>query len=76
MRDLKKDEFRPYKKGLRKCDRQKKEMQKELDELRQQVKDLQDLNRKYYNLLDKLGRVEHRKVRAHGFEFDVQRVIF
>lgn len=76
MRDLKKDEFRPYKKGLRTCDRQKKEMKKENEELKKLVTELQELNRKYYNLLDKLGRVEHSKVYAHGFEFDVQRVIF
>lgn len=76
MRELKKDELRPYKKGLRKCDRQKKEMKKELAELKQQVKDLQELNKKYYELLDKLGRVKHEKVYALGFEFKVSSVIF
>lgn len=76
MRDLKKDEFRPYKKGLRKCDRQKREMKKELSELKQKVQDLQELNKKYYNLLDKLGRIRHEKVTTHGYEFEVRTVIF
>ena len=76
MRDLKKDEFRPYKKGLRRCDKQKKVMKKELDELKQQVKDLHELNKKYINLLDKLGRVKHEKVYALGYEFEVHTVIY
>ena len=76
MRTLKNDEFRPYKKGLRKCDRQKKEMQKEISELKQKVQDLQELNRKYYNLLDKIGRVKHEKIKTHGYEFEVRTVIF
>lgn len=76
MRELKKDEFRPYKKGLRKCDKQKREMKKELSELRQQVKDLQELNKKYYILLDKIGRVKHETVKTHGYEFEVRTVIF
>ena len=76
MRQLKKDEFRSYKKGLRKCDRQKREMQKKIAELTQQVQTLQERNRKYYNLLDKLGRVKHEKVVAHGYEFEVGTIIF
>lgn len=76
MRQLKKDEFRSYKKGLRKCDRQKREMQKKINELEQKVQSLQESNHKYFDLLDKLGRVKHEKIRAHGYEFDVRTVIF
>lgn len=76
MRQLKKDEFRSYKKGLRKCDKQKREMKKQISDLTQIVQDLKERNKKYYDLLDKLGRVKHEKVVAHGYEFEISRVIF
>ena len=76
MRQLKKDEFRSYKKGLRRCDKQKRELKKEISELKQKVQDLQELNKKYYILLDKIGRVKHETVKTHGFEFEVRTVIF
>ena len=76
MRLLKRDQFYPYKKGLRKCDRKMFKMRKAIDEMEAEIKDLKARNKSYYDLLDKLGRVEHTKITSHGFTFDVSRVIF
>ena len=76
MKQLEKDQFYPYKKGLRKCDRKMLKMRKTINELNEEVKNLKEQNKKYFDLLDKLGRVEHTKVKACGFVFDLSRVIF
>lgn len=48
MRDLKNDEFRSFKKGLRKCDRQKREMKKQITELTERNFMLREQNKKFF----------------------------